>query len=55
MKNIVTLASVAFGMVLMCGPAFAGVGIILVPEPISLSLLAGGVVAIAAVKRIRDK
>ena len=55
MKNILTLASVALGMVLMSGPAFAGIGVIRVPEPISLSLLAGGVVAIAAVKRMRRK
>ena len=42
-------------MVLVSGSAFAGVDAVRVPEPMSLSLLAGGVLAIAAVKRMRGK
>jgi hypothetical protein len=41
-------------MMLMSAPALAGTSITL-PEPMSLSLLAGGVVAIAALKRIRSR
>jgi hypothetical protein len=39
----------------MSMPAFAGVDGIHVPEPLSLSILVGGVAAIAAVKRYRRK
>jgi len=40
----------------MTAPAFAGTAdAIHVPEPLSMSLLAGGIVAIAAVKRLRRK
>jgi len=41
----------------MSAPAFAGIqgDAIHVPEPLSLSILAGGVAAIAAVKRYRRK
>lgn len=55
MKNLTALIVVALGAVLVCGPAFAGINPISVPEPMSLSLLAGGVLAIAAVKRMRRK
>jgi hypothetical protein len=56
MKNILTLAAVALGAFMVSAPAFAGnPDGIHVPEPLSLSLLAGGIVAIAAVKRMRRK
>lgn len=54
-KDFATLVFLALGMVLVSGPAFAGVASIRVPEPMSMSLLAGGVLAIAAVKRMRRK
>lgn len=54
MKNIATLVVVTIGMVLVSGSAFAG-PTVHVPEPMSMSLLIGGVVAIAAVKRMRRK
>lgn len=54
MKNFLTTAAVAFGFVVLSGPAFAGT-VTQVPEPVSLSLLAGGIAAIAAVKRLRRK
>jgi len=53
MKNIVRLSSIAAGLVLVSGSAFAAVVPVSVPEPMSMSLLAGGIVAIAAVKRMR--
>jgi len=55
MKNILTAVGIAFGFVLLSGPALAGTTPLSVPEPVSLSLLAGGIVAIAAVKRMRRK
>ena len=55
MKNILTGAAIALGFVVLSGPAFAGTFPIKVPEPMSMSLLAGGVLAIAAVKRMRRK
>ena len=54
-KDIATLVVLTVGMVLVSGSAIAGVDAIRVPEPMSLSLLAGGVLAIAAVKRMRGK
>lgn len=54
MKNILTAVAVAIGFVVLSGPAFAG-SVTHVPEPMSLSLLAGGIAAIAAVKRFRRK
>ena len=54
MRNVLTIAAVAFGIVLVSGSAFAGAPT-RVPEPMSMSLLAGGIVAIAAVKRMRRK
>jgi hypothetical protein len=54
MRNVLTSAVVALGMAVVSWPAFAG-GSQAVPEPVSLSLLAGGIVAIAAVKRLRHK
>ena len=54
MKNVILIAC---GACLMSMPAFAGtpVDLINVPEPMSLTLLAGGIAAIAAVKRYRRK
>lgn len=53
MKNILTLGAITLGMVLVSGSAFAAEVPISVPEPMSMSLLAGGIIAIAAVKRMR--
>lgn len=53
MKNLLAIAAVAFSAVMVSAPAFASVQPL--PEPLSLSLLAGGVVAIAAVKRLRRR
>lgn len=55
MRNVLVIAAVTLGMAFVNGSAFAGGGSLAVPEPISLSLLAGGIVAIAAVKRLRPK
>lgn len=54
MKNILSLSLIAAGSLLLCVPAFAGPEV-RVPEPMSMSLLAGGVLAIATVKRLRRK
>jgi hypothetical protein len=42
-------------VLLASAPAFAGVVAVRVPEPMSMSLLAGGVLAIVAAKRMRRK
>ena len=55
MKNYASLLIVTLIAVLVSAPAFAGLTPISVPEPMSLSLLAGGVVAIIAAKRLRRK
>lgn len=56
MRNVLTFVAVAFGMAIVSGPAFAAVeDSFSVPEPMSMSLLIGGVVAIAAVRRMRRK
>jgi PEP-CTERM motif len=56
MKNAILIACGALGMCLMSVQAFAGTtDSISVPEPLSLTLLAGGVAAIAVVKRYRRK
>ena len=55
MKSYVSLVIVALGAILVSGPAFAGITPISVPEPMSLSLLAGGVVALVAAQRLRGK
>ena len=55
MNKIATLITVTLGLSLLSWPALAGGGAIRVPEPMSMSLLVGGVVAIAAVKRMRGK
>lgn len=56
MKNVLTFAAVTFGTLMMTAPAFAGLSdAIHVPEPMSMSLLVGGIAAIAVVKRMRRK
>ncbi len=56
MKNIVPLLTIALGTFLVTGAAYAGDPLAVpLPEPMSMSLLAGGIVAIAAVKRMRRK
>ena len=52
MKTILTIAGVALGMCLLAEPAFAAARF---PEPMSMSLVAGGAVAIAAVRALRRK
>ena len=52
MRTILTIAGVALGMCLVAEPAFAAIR---VPEPVSMSLFAGGAVAIAAVRALRRK
>lgn len=54
MKSLLTLSLLAAGSLLLSAPAFAG-PTVQVPEPMSMSLLAGGVLALAAVKRMRRK
>jgi len=54
-KDLATLFVLTLAMVFVSGSAFAGVVAIRVPEPMSMSLLAGGVLAIAAVKRMLRK
>jgi hypothetical protein len=56
MKNVILIACGALGMCLMSAQAFAGApDAFSVPEPVSLTILAGGIAAIAAVKRYRRK
>jgi hypothetical protein len=56
MRSVVVIACGVLGTCLMSAPAFAGFGdAITVPEPVSLTLLAGGIASIAAVKRYRRK
>jgi hypothetical protein len=58
MKNAILIACGALGLCLMSAQAFAGIptdDIAKIPEPLTLSLLAGGITAIAAVKHYRRK
>ena len=56
MKNALLIACGALGMCLMSAQAFAGIeDAVHVPEPVSLTLLGGGIAAIAVVKRYRRK
>ena len=55
MKKILGLTAAAAALLAMSTPAFAGIDVFRVPEPMSLSLLAGGIMAIAAVKGLRRK
>lgn len=54
MRNIFTTAAIVVSTMIASGAALAG-GSITVPEPVSLSLLAGGIVTIAAIRRMRRK
>ena len=54
MKRIGAIAVLAAAMAATSAPALAGIAVH-VPEPLSLSLLAGGIVAIAAVKHFHRK
>lgn len=54
MKNTFTAVVLTLAAILASGAALAGTPVP-VPEPISLSLLAGGIVTIAAVKGLRRK
>lgn len=54
MKRVFEFAALAATMIAISAPAFAGTTV-QVPEPVSLSLLAGGIAAIAAVKRFHRK
>jgi len=53
-RDFATLIAVVLGTMIASAPAFAGPAQ-QVPEPVSLSLLAGGIAAIAAVKRMNRK
>jgi hypothetical protein len=53
-KIIVTLAGVA-ALLLTVGAAFAGPGVIAVPEPATLSLLAGGIGVLVVARYLRGK
>jgi hypothetical protein len=54
MKNILAVSLFVAGALLLSAPAFAGPQV-QVPEPMSMSLLAGGIVAIAALRHRRRK
>lgn len=54
MKNLVGTFVAALGMIVISGPALAGATTPL-PEPVSISLLVGGVAVIAAVRRIHRR
>lgn len=53
MRNLLTIISISSAVFLVSAPAFVGTPPVALPEPMSLSLLVGGVAAIAAVKRMR--
>lgn len=55
MKILSTLMIVSVSALLMSGAAVAGPAVTHVPEPMSISILAAGVLSIAAVKRLRRK
>lgn len=54
MKKLVLITTMVAAMAAISSPALAGIRQSL-PEPVSLSLLAGGVAAIAAVRHFRRK
>lgn len=54
MKTMIGMITMAVAAALTASPALAGTTVH-VPEPVSMSLLAGGIVAIAAVKGLRRK
>jgi len=51
--SVATLASAIF--VALSGAASAGIVVVQVPEPATLSILAGGAVGILALRRLRRK
>jgi hypothetical protein len=51
--SVVTLASAIF--VALCDTASAGLSVVQVPEPATLSILAGGAVGVLALRRLRRK
>jgi hypothetical protein len=55
MKNAIATLTIAALAAIVTAPAYAGGTTVQVPEPVSMSLLAGGIVAIAAVKHLRRK
>lgn len=56
MRKVFTTVALTLAAVFASGAAFAGVAPpIHVPEPVSLSLLAGGIATIAAVKWMQRK
>lgn len=55
MKNIASILLAAVGLNLVSAVAIAGPAVTHVPEPMSMSILGGGVLVIAAVKRLRRK
>ena len=54
MRNVFISAAVVLTTVIASGAALAGPQVV-VPEPMSMSLLAGGIAAIAAVRHLRRK
>jgi hypothetical protein len=52
MKNTIEMLTIAAAALMVVAPAYASVRL---PEPVSMSLMVGGVVAIAAVRRLRRK
>lgn len=54
MRNFFTTAAIVLTTIIASGAALAGTPVT-VPEPVSMSLLAGGVAAIAVVRYLRRK
>ena len=54
MRNIIVSATIVVTAMIASGAALAGVPV-QAPEPVSLSLLAGGIVAIAAIRHMYRK
>ena len=52
MKNVVGILTIAAAVVMASAPAYASVHL---PEPMSMSLVGGGIVALAAIRHIRRK
>jgi len=57
MRNAIMSVGATLAVLLASAPAFAGEPcfVVPVPEPMTMSLLAGGILAIAAAKGIRRK
>ena len=55
MRNIFISATLVVAAMIASGAALAGAPPQPVPEPVSMSLLAGGIVAIAAIRHMRRK